>query len=67
MDNFPETRHLPRLNYEKLENLNRLIHFSHSVVSDFCDPRDCTTPGLPVHHQLPELTQTNVHGVCDTI
>ena len=23
-----------------------------------CDPMDCSTPGLPVHHQLPELTQT---------
>ena len=25
----------------------------------------CSTPGLPVHHQLPELTQTHVHWVCD--
>ena len=26
-----------------------------------CDPMDCSTPGLPVHHQLPELTHTHVH------
>ena len=26
-----------------------------------CDPMDYSTPGLPVHHQLPELTQTHVH------
>ena len=26
-----------------------------------CDPLDCSRPGLPVHHQLPELTQTHVH------
>ena len=26
-----------------------------------CDPMDCSTPGLPVHHQYPELTQTHVH------
>ena len=26
-----------------------------------CDPMDCSTPGLPVLHQLPELTQTHVH------
>ena len=26
-----------------------------------CDPLDCSTPGLPVHHQLPELAQTHVH------
>ena len=28
---------------------------------------DCRTPGFPVHHQLPELTQTHVHWVSDTI
>ena len=28
-----------------------------------CDPIDGSTPGLPVHHQLPELTQTHVHRV----
>ena len=27
----------------------------------FCDPMDCSTPGLPVHQQLPEFTQTHVH------
>ena len=26
-----------------------------------CNPMDCSTPGLPVHHQLPETTQTHVH------
>ena len=28
-----------------------------------CDPTNCSTPGLPVHHQLPESTQTHVHWV----
>ena len=28
-----------------------------------CDPMDCSTPGFPVHHQLPEFTQTHVHWV----
>ena len=32
-----------------------------------CDPMNCSTPGLPVHHQLLELTQTHVHRVGDTI
>ena len=32
-----------------------------------CDPMDCSTPGFPVHHQLPELTQTHVHQVSDDI
>ena len=26
-----------------------------------CNPMDCSTPGLPVHHKLPELAQTHVH------
>ena len=28
-----------------------------------CDPMDCSPPGLPVHHQLPKLTQIHVHRV----
>ena len=32
-----------------------------------CDPTDCSMPGLPVHHQLLEFTQTHVHWVSDAI
>ena len=32
-----------------------------------CDPMNCSTPGFPVHHQLPELIQTHVHRVGDAI
>ena len=32
-----------------------------------CYPMNCSTPGLPVHHQLPEFTQTHVHRVGDVI
>ena len=32
-----------------------------------CDPMNCSTPDLPVHHQLPESTQTHVHWVSDAI
>ena len=32
-----------------------------------CDPMNHSTPGLPVHHQLPEFTQTHVHRVSDAI
>ena len=32
-----------------------------------CNPMDCSTPGLPVHHQLPEFTQTHLHWVSPTI
>ena len=33
----------------------------------FCNPTDCSTPGFPVHHQLPELAQNHVHWVGDAI
>ena len=32
-----------------------------------CDPMDCRTPGLSVHHQLPDFTRTHVHWVSDAI
>ena len=32
-----------------------------------CDPMNLSTPGFPVHHQLPEFTQTYVHRVGDAI
>ena len=35
--------------------------------STLCDPMNCSTPGLPVHHQLLEFTQTHVHRVGDAI
>ena len=42
-----------------------------SSVTQLCPtlwhPTDCSTPGLPVHHQLPEFTQTHVHRVADAI
>ena len=41
------------------------VQFS-SVAQSFptlCNPMNCSTPGLPVHHQLPEFTQIHVHRV----
>ena len=32
-----------------------------------CDPMNRSTPGLPVHHQLPEFTQTHIHQVSDAV
>ena len=43
------------------------VQFSHSVMSHSLWPHGCSTPGLPVHHQLPEFTQTHVHWVGDAI
>ena len=54
------------------------VHSSHSLYAyqfssvaqscpTLCDPVNHSTPGLPVHHQLPEFTQTHVHQVRDAI
>ena len=59
----------------------KVLIFSHLPVSEvsdqirsvtqscptLCDPMNHSTPGLPVHHQLPEFTQTHVHRVSDAI
>ena len=70
---FWETRnfnpHLPRP-----DHLFKTIQFSSVQFSSvaqscptLCDPMNHRTPGLPVHHQLPEFTQTHVHQVSDAI
>ena len=50
----------------RTKNINHSVHFS-SVQSlshvRLCEPMDCSKPGLPVHWQLPEFTQTHVHPV----
>ena len=45
------------------------IQFSSVTESrpTLCDPMNRSTPGLPVHHQLPEFTQTHVHRISDAI
>ena len=47
----------------------RAVQFSSVSQScpTLCDPMNRSTPGLPVHHQLPEFTQTHVHQVGDAI
>ena len=51
--------------------LNAISSVQFSSVTQLCltlcDPVDCSTPALPVHHQLPEFTQTLVHQVGDAI
>ena len=47
------------------------LYFQFSSVAQsclaLCDPMNPSMPGLPVHHQLPEFTQTHVHWVGDAI
>ena len=44
-----------------------LVQFSCSVMSDSLHPMNCSMPGIPVRHQLPDFNQTHVHWVGDTI
>ena len=48
---------------------NSLVQFSSATLSGptHCDPMNRSTPGLPVHHQLLQSTQTHVHRVGDAI
>ena len=57
-----------RKHFEKLCPGDQFSSFQliHSVMS-ICDPMDCSTQGLPVHHQHPKFTQTHVHWVGDAI
>ena len=51
------------------QNYQKAVQFSLVTQScpTLCDPMNCSTPGLPVHHQLPEFTQTHIHRVSDAI
>ena len=54
-----------------LSSCSSLPCFQFSSVAQscptLCDPMDCSMPGLPVHHQLPELAQTHVYPAGDAI
>ena len=53
---------LPHMKHTLSKSLSfSSLQFSCSVVSDLCDPMNCSMPGLPVHYQLPEFTRTHVH------
>jgi len=52
-------------NFNNLVQFNS-VHFGHCHIR-LCNPMDRSIPGLPVHHQLPEPTQTHVHRVGDAI
>ena len=53
----------PKVNSLLPKNGHWVLQFSRSVVSDSFNPTNHSMPGLPVHHQLPQFTQTHVHGV----
>ena len=57
-------------NSDTLTSSKSHLHMFSSVAQScptLCDPMNCSMPGLPVHHQLPESTQTHVRRVSDAI
>ena len=69
-DKDGETASFQRISFRKWSVLLKSL-FQFSSVAQSCptllDPMDCSTPGLPVHHQLPEFTQTHVDHIGDAI
>ena len=71
----PSPTESKRLFYTSVSLLLSRIQGYHSVqfssvaqsCPTLCDPMNRSMPGLPVHHQLPEFTQTHVHRVSDAI
>ena len=62
--------HLPQLAKAHVQQQRPSSHQFSSVAQScptLCDPMNHSTPGLPVHHQLPEFTQTQVHRVSDAM
>ena len=57
-----------QLNHQGSPHIASVLFSSFAqLCPTFCDPMNCSTPGLPVHHQLPQFTQTHVHRVSDAI
>ena len=49
--------------WQEYTEFNSVTHWCPTL----CNPMDCSTPGFPLHHQLPELAQTHIHRISDAI
>ena len=63
---IPEKIYFCFIDYVKAFNCVQFSSVTQSYLI-LCEPMNCSTPGLPVHHQLPESTQTHVRCVGDAI
>ena len=66
LDIYPEKNHSSKRHmYPNIHS----VQFSSVTQSclPLCNPMDCSTPGFPVHHNLPEFTETHVYRVSDAI
>ena len=60
---------ITKIKYLNFQRLSISVQFSSvtQLCPTLCNPMNHSTPGLPVHHQLPEFTQTHFHRVSDAI
>ena len=58
--------HLKNYNLYSMGNIYQFSSVTQSCPA-LCDPMNCSTPSLPIHHQLPESTHTHVYWVGDAI
>ena len=78
--NFKNFMEIKKACYKKANESIKVVHRGKFIVISsvkfssvaqscptLCNPMNCSTPGLPVHHQLPEFTQTHIHRVSDAI
>ena len=57
---------IPKLQSQQPVSIFQFSSVAQSCVT-LCDPMNRSTPGLPVHHQLPEFTHTHIHQVSDAV
>ena len=60
-------RFLRKFYFERIDYSLQSVSSITQSCPTLCDPMECSTPGFPVHHQLPELAQAHVHSVGDAI
>ena len=70
-ENYFELYFLAKISYKWVTKLNSLLCYWCCLIAQsyltLCDPMDCSMPGFPVLHYLPEFAQTQVPGVDDAI
>ena len=68
-DSFEVGNHMLEMAKQKQSQFSAILVLNSGAQScpTLCDPMDCSTPGLPVHHQVPEIAQAHVHWVGDAI
>ena len=60
-------KHLSPYNFQHAYHISQSVSSAAQSCLALCNPMDCSMPGFPVHHQLPEFTQTHVCWVSDAI